>query len=120
MFRHSIYAAILLAGTAGAAGAQSFHEANADIHVPARAGNVVGGGIARLSGGGNDSVVQRETAGQVQTGRAARFGTAGGGEAEITYVEPIPPGAQGRDAMLMGGGEDAVIVYLDTLRARRG
>lgn len=121
MMRNAIFASILVLGTAGAAGAQAIHENSAPTLVPAGAGNVVGGGAARLVGGGADSMVQRETAGLAQRGRSAQFGPAGGGgEAEITYIEPIPAGAHGRDARLLGGGDDAMIVYFDTLPARRG
>ena len=119
MIRTSIFAAAMLALGATAAGAQAFHESNAPINVPAGAGNVVGGGVARLLGGGDNSVVLREATGQAQAGRAARLGTTGGGHAEVTYTEPAPPGARGRDAMLLGGGDDSVIIYRDATPARR-
>jgi hypothetical protein len=122
MIRTSIFATAMLAfgaAATGTAGAQAFHESNAPIQVPAGAGNVVGGGVARLIGGGDNSVVQHETGGQAQAGRAARLGTTGGGHAEVTYLEPIPAGARGRDAMLLGGGDSAVVVYRDAMPTRR-
>ena len=121
MIRTSILGAALALGLAGTAGAQVFHEANAGGATQSAVGNVVGGGTARMMGGGTDTMVQRDAAGPSQAGRMARFGSAaGGGETEITYIEPVPAGALGRDAMLLGGGDNAAVVYLDTLPRRRG
>lgn len=120
MFRRTMIASMLLLGLAGTAGAREAPVADAAAHVPPGAGNVVGGGAARLIGGGTDSIVQRDADGRVQPGRAARLAAAGGGETDILYVEPVPSGARGRDALLLGGGDNAVIVYFDAASARRG
>jgi hypothetical protein len=119
MTRTTIFASLLLFGIAGTAGAQSMPEADVTAYLPPGIGNVVGGGAARLLGGGTDSFVQREPGGPMQAGRAARLeGT--GGETEIIYLEPLPPGAHGRDARLLGGSDNATIVYLDSAQRRRG
>ncbi|MDI3307218.1 MAG: hypothetical protein QJR07_08945 [Acetobacteraceae bacterium] len=120
MFRKTMIAATLLVGLAGTAGARETVGANAAAYVPPGAGNVVGGGAAWLIGGGTDSIVQRDTNSPAQPGRAARLAAAGGGEAEVLYIEPVPPGARGRDALLLGGGDNAVIVYSDGRPADQG
>jgi len=120
MFRKTMIASTLLIGMAGAARAQEIPGAQATLLVPAEAGNVVGGGAARLIGGGTESVVQREGTSLVQPGRAARLDTTGGGEVELYYIEPVAPGARGRDALLLGGGDNAVVVYFDGRQARQG
>lgn len=120
MFHKTMIAATLLFGMAGAAGAQEITTADAAAYVPPRAGNVVGGGAAQLISGGTDSIVQRDADGRVQPGRTAKLAAAGGGETEVHYIEPVPSGARGRDALLLGGGENAVIVYFDGRPAYQG
>jgi len=119
MFRKSILASAALLGMAGAARAEALPASDFTGQVPASAGNVVGGGEARLIGGGSNAVIVRTESGPAQPGRAARlFGNGGG--AEVYYLEPVPQGARGRDAWLLGGGDNAVIVYGDTLAAPQG
>jgi hypothetical protein len=119
MTRTTILASLLVFGIAGTAGAQSMPEANVTAYPPPGIGNVVGGGAARLLGGGDNSIVQYEPGGPMQAGRAARLAGVGG-ETEIIYLEPLPPGAHGRDAMLLGGSDNATIVYLDSAQRLRG
>ena len=83
----------------------------------AEAGNVVGGGRATLSGGGDDMRITYSTGGAgggsgvlSQSGRLARFAGGHGDGLQVEYLAPAPAGA-GREARLVGGGEDAQVVY---------
>jgi hypothetical protein len=79
-------------------------------------GNVVGGGGATLSGGGDDMVIAYSTGGAggggvlTQSGRLARFASTDGDGPLVEYLTAAPAGA-GREARLVGGGEDAQVVY---------
>ena len=83
----------------------------------AEAGNVVGGGGATLAGGGDDMRITYSTGGAgagggvlSQSGRLARFAGSHGDGLLVEYLTPAPAGA-GREARLVGGGEDAQVVY---------
>ena len=85
------------------------------------AGNVVGGGGASLLGGGSDMVILYSRggagggAGMAQAGRSARFAPTTGEGEEVEYQEPVPAG-RGREAWLLGGGDDAAVVYSSPTR----
>jgi hypothetical protein len=104
--------ALALALAAGAAQAQAPRDGGA----AALEGNVVGGGVATLSGGGDNATVTYGAGGagggmtfHVQPGRLARpTGTPSG--TGVEYLEPAPS-APGREAWLLGGGDDAEVVY---------
>ena len=90
--------------------------AAAPLAAQAETGNVVGGGGATLSGGGDDMRITYSTGGAgagsgvlSQSGRLARFAGSNDG-LQVEYLAPAPAGA-GREARLVGGGEDAQVVY---------
>ena len=83
----------------------------------AEAGNVVGGGSATISGGGDDMRITYSLGGAgggggvlTQSGRLAGFAGTDGDGLQVGYLAPAPAGA-GREARLVGGGEDAQVVY---------
>ena len=100
----SLFALALAAGTA---------QAQAPL-----GGNVVGGGIATLAGGGGDMTITYSTGGAgggsgvllSQPGRLARFAGGHGDGQLVEYLSPAPAGA-GREGWLLGGGENAEVVY---------
>ena len=104
-----------LALAAGAAQAQAPRDGGA----AALGGNVVGGGIATLSGGGDDATVTYSTGGAgggsgvlTQSGRLARFaGGHGEGGLQVEYLTPAVSADPGREAWLLGGGDNAEVVY---------
>ena len=113
MVRNALFATLIALGTAGAAQAQAPRDGSA----AALAGNVVGGGVATLSGGGDNATVTYSTGGagggmtfHSQAGRAARFaGTQGDGPV-VEYTAPADTNP-GREAWLLGGGDNAEVVY---------
>ena len=92
--------------------------AAAPLAARAEAGGVVGGGGATLSGGGDNMVITYSTGGAgagsgvlAQPGRLARFaGGQGEGGLQVEYLTP-PPADTGRKAWLLGGGDNAEVVY---------
>jgi hypothetical protein len=113
MVRNTLFATLIALGAAGAAQAQAPRDGSA----AALAGNVVGGGVATLSGGGDNATVTYSTGGagggmtfHSQAGRAARFaGTQGDGPV-VEYSAPADTNP-GREAWLLGGGDNAEVVY---------
>ncbi len=103
-----------LALAAGAAQAQAPRDGTA----AALDGKVVGGGIATLSGGGDDATITYSTGGagggmtfHSQSGRLAHFaGTQGDGPV-VQYSAPANTNP-GREAWLLGGGDNAEVVYI--------
>ena len=101
-----------LALAAGAAQAQAPRDGSSAVD-----GNVVGGGVATLSGGGDNATVTYSAGGagggmtfHAQPGRAARFaGTQGDGPV-VQYSAPADANP-GREAWLLGGGDNAEVVY---------
>ena len=82
----------------------------------AEAGNVVGGGGATISGGGDDMVITYSAGGagggmafNSQSGRLARIAGNSDGE-QVEYLAPAPAGP-GREAWMVGGGDNAEVVY---------
>ena len=78
---------------------------------------VVGGGGATLSGGGDDMVITYSTGGAgagsgvlTQSGRLAGFAGSHGDGSLVEYLTPAPAEA-GREAWLIGGGDNAQVVY---------
>jgi hypothetical protein len=93
-------------------------------YTPAQVGNVVGGGGASLSGGGDDRIITQVTAGAgggrsfEQPGRVTTFAGNSGDSPYWTYAAPVA-GAPGREAWLVGGSDDAQVVYLNPAGTRR-
>ncbi len=112
MFRTMMLASVVVFGAAGAAMAQD--GASSAI------GNVVGGGVARVSGGGEDASVAYSARGATQAGRGAQISGGTGDGPEVQYLGPVPAGERGRSALLLGSGENATIVYSDALAAYHG
>ena len=80
-------------------------------------GNVVGGGSATISGGGDDMRITYSTGGAgggggvlTQSGRLAGFAGTDGDGLQVEYLAAAPAGA-GREAQLVGGGDNAEVVY---------
>ena len=81
-------------------------------------GSVVGGGAATISGGGDDMTITYNAGGAggggtallSQPGRLARFAGGHGDGQMMEYLAPAPAGA-GREAWLVGGGDNAQVVY---------
>ncbi len=92
--------------------------AAAPLAARAEAGNVVGGGGATLSGGGDDMRITYSTGGAggggggvlTQSGRLAGFAGTDGDGLQVAYLTAAPADT-GREARLVGGGEDAQVVY---------
>ncbi len=92
--------------------------AAAPLAARAEAGGVVGGGGATLSGGGDNMTITYSTGGAgagsgvlAQSGRLARFaGGQGEGGLQVEYLAPAPADT-GREAWLVGGGDNAEVVY---------
>lgn len=83
------------------------------------AGGVVGGGGAALLGGGDDMVILYSPGGAggggvdyAQPRRTARFAATVGDGPQVEYPDAAPAGARpGREAWLIGGGDNAEVVY---------
>jgi hypothetical protein len=90
-----------------------------------RAGNVVGGGGATVSGSGDDMTISYSIGGagagagsvSTQAPRLARALNTTTGEISVEYLEPERATA-GREAWLTGGGDDAQLVYTSPHRRR--
>ena len=84
----------------------------------ARADGVVGAAAATISGGGDDMVITYSAGGagggsalQTQPGRLARFASGQGeGGPGLEYLTPAPADP-GREAWLLGGGDNAEVGY---------
>ena len=84
----------------------------------ARADSVVGGGAGTITGGGDNMTITYATGGagggsalQAQPGRVARFASGQGeGGPRLEYLTPAPSDP-GREARLVGGGDNAEVVY---------
>ena len=114
MTRSSTAFASLAALAAGAAQAQAPRDGTA----AALDGIVVGGGIATLSGGGDDATIIYSSGGagggmafHSQAGRAARFAGTDGDGPVVQYGPPADTNP-GREAWLLGGGDNAEVVYI--------
>ena len=119
MFRNTLFASVIALGAAGAAQAQA-PDSNG-LAVPATTGNTVGGASATIVGGGDNLVILYSGTGagrggslQAQAPRLARARNGYGG-VSVDYLEPetAPPG---REAWMVGGGDNAQVVYSDPRR----
>ena len=111
MTKRIALAALLATGLASAGAAQ----AQAPF---AGGGNVVGGGLgATIMGGGDNMMILYSRPGGggggmgfERAGRSARFGGTHGEGPQGESRTPAPAGT-GREAWLLGGGDDAQVVY---------
>ena len=115
MKRTALASLFALALAAGAAQAQAPRDGSAAALLD---GNVVGGGVATLSGGGDDATVTYSAGGagggmtfHSQSGRAARFAGTDGDGPVVRYSAPADTNP-GREAWLLGGGDNAEVVYI--------
>jgi hypothetical protein len=108
--------AAALATTPGLALAQTYMPGEA----PAPVGNFIGGGGATLTGGGDDMTIAYFVGGAggggtfAQAGRLARIVGNDGDGLQIDYPvlgATVPGAGSGREASLLGGGEDIRVVY---------
>ncbi len=110
MVRSTAFASLALLAALAASPLASAH---------AEAGNVVGGGSAVITGGGDDMQITYSTGGAgggvallSQSGRPARFDGSHGDGQLVEYLAPAPaPADTGREARLVGGGDNAEVVY---------
>jgi len=121
---------ILLSGTAGlavalaAASGPACAQAPLSGDAPALAGNIVGGGSATISGGGDEMVITYSEGGAgggsiwTQVPRLAQGRNTDSGGLSIQYLEPERAPA-GREAWLVGGGDGIEVVYADPMPGRR-
>ena len=91
--------------------------AAAPLAARAEAGNVVGGGGATITGGGDDMRITYSAGGAgggggvlTQSGRLAGFTSSHGDGQLVEYLAPAPAG-NGREAQLVGGGDNTEVVY---------
>ena len=89
----------------------------------AEAGNVVGGGAATIAGGGDDMAITYSTGGAgggggplAQSGRVARFAGSHGDGSLVEYLTPAPSADTGREAWLIGGGDNSEVTYTSSTR----
>src|SRR5688500_9811849 len=94
MFRNALFASVIALGAAAASGAAHAQAPDVSGHLPA-AGNVVGGGVATITGGGEDRVITYADggagAGQMilaQPPRLARARNEAGGGTAVDYLQP--------------------------------
>ncbi|TDH62213.1 hypothetical protein E2C06_12545 [Dankookia rubra] len=107
---------------AGLAAAPALAQAPADLaYRPAQGvnmlgGNVAGGGVATISGGGDDGLITYSRGGAGggasfdRPGRVATFAGNDGDGPAWTYAAPAEA-SPGRQAWIMGGGDDRTVVY---------
>ena len=114
MIRSSTAFASLFALALAAGAAQAQAPLDGSGRMPG--GNVVGGGGASISGGGDDMAITYSTGGAgaggvlSQSGRPARFAGTHGDGSLVEYLTPAPAGP-GREAWMVGGGDNAEVVY---------
>jgi hypothetical protein len=123
MKRIALASLLTFALAAGAAQAQGTDATGIPGQAPGATGNVVGGRAATMAGGGEDRVIAYSTGGAggraslEQFGRLTSFaGTDGDGP---RWDDAAPAfGGAGREAWLIGGGENARLVYASPATAR--
>ena len=127
MARNLVLASLLALGLAGGASAQGAAGYDVTAHVPRQVGHVVGGGSATIVGGGDNMQVLHSPGGAgggggggtAQSGRLARLVNGSGDGPQVEYLDPAPaPAGWGREAWLIGGGDDARLVYAPPRRPR--
>jgi len=115
MFRNALFASLIALGAAGAAQAQAPDPGG---RWPA-GGNIVGGADATISGGGDNLTITYSAGGAgagsgvllSQPGRLARFAGSHGDGQVVEYLAPAPTNP-GREAWMIGGGDNAEVVYV--------
>ncbi|MFC7475830.1 hypothetical protein ACFQS7_15780 [Dankookia sp. GCM10030260] len=119
-----------LALIAGLAATPVLAQAPSDLaYRPARAGdvqggNVVGGGVATISGGGDDGLITYSRGGAGggasfdRPGQAATFAGNHGDKPFWSYGAPAET-SPGREAWMLGGGDDSAVTYLNPAGSRR-
>jgi len=87
-------------------------------------GNIVGGGSATLTGGGDNAQITYSLGGAggssaspVQAGRSVTFAGTDGDGPRWSYGAP-PDGNPGREAWMIGGGDNAEVVYVSPTQRR--
>jgi hypothetical protein len=110
---------------AGLAAAPALAQAPSELAYRAsQNGNVVGGGVATLSGGADDRLITYSRGGAGggasfdRPGRVATFAGNDGDKPRWTYAAPTDSNP-GREAWLLGGGDDSRVVYADPAGRRR-
>ncbi len=86
----------------------------------AQAYDPIGGGSATISGGGDDMTITYSAGGagggsgvlSQPGGRIARFAGSQGDGQLVEYLTPAVPADPGREAWLVGGGDNAEVVYV--------
>jgi len=128
MVRSTAFASLAL--LAGLAATPALAQAPSDLaYRPAQAGlvqggNVVGGGVASISGGGDDGVVTYSRGGAGggasfdRPGRAATFAGNHGDKPFWTYGAPAEA-SPGREAWMLGGGDDRSVTYANPAGTRQ-
>jgi hypothetical protein len=122
MIRNILFASVVALGAAGASGARAQAPDTNGLAVPATAGNAVGGGSASIVGGGDNATILYSGGGagtgggalQAQPPRLARARN-GYGSLSVDYLEP-ETASPGREAWMVGGGDNAQVVYGDPRR----
>jgi hypothetical protein len=125
MARNIIVASLLAIGVAGGAQAQGAASYGVTGYLSDQVGDVVGGGSATITGGGDNLQITYGVGGAggggspVQLGRFARaLGGAGDGM-QVEYLDEAPAGAgPGREAWMVGGGDNAEVVYASPRQRR--
>jgi hypothetical protein len=125
MIRNTAFASLGILGALVAA--PNLVQAQAPVELSALAaptGNVVGGGVAILAGGGDDRSITYSSTGAgggaryEQSGRSATFGGNSGDSPYWIYGEPAALNG-GREAWVVGGGDDLRITYTNPAGPRR-
>ena len=123
MVRSTTFASLAL--LAGLAAVPALAQAPGDLaYSPAQGGNVIGGGVASISGGGDDRLVTYSRGGAGggvsfdRPGRIATFAGNDGDKPIWTYGAPAET-SPGREAWMLGGGDDWVVVYANPAGSRR-
>jgi hypothetical protein len=125
MFRSTTFASLTILSALVAAPATVLAQAPMNGTSLAQVGDVLGGGGASISGGGDDRTITYSRSGAgggasyAQPGRIATFAGNSGGSPSWTYAAVPGPRGVGREAQLVGGGEDAQVVYIDPTGTRQ-
>ena len=115
MARSTTFASLAL--LAGLAATPALAQAPSDLaYRSTQNGNVVGGGVASISGGADDMLVTYSRGGAGggasfdRPGRVATFAGNDGDTPSWTYGAPAET-SPGREAWMLGGGDDSTVVY---------
>ena len=120
MLRNTLFASVIALGAAAGA-TQAQAPDTTGLAVPAAGGGVVGGNGATIVGGGDNTTILYSGTGagpggalRAQPPRLAQARNGYGG-VSVDYLEPETAPA-GREAWLVGGGDNAQVVYADPRR----